>query len=97
MRTWNRAAPRHVSLEDEQGGNVLIRSGESDAPKSKRRDRSSGSRMEKRVHVRIDPNDETITLKDIMQRIQEIQRQNPDLDVFFDGDEYAICSRPKKG
>jgi len=31
-----------------------------------------------------------------MQRIQEIQRQNPDLDVFFDGDEYAICSRPKK-
>ena len=52
--------------------------------------------MEKRVHLRIDPNDETITLKDIMQRIQEIQRQNPDLDVFFDGDEYAICSRPRK-
>ncbi|HKZ89164.1 MAG TPA: hypothetical protein VJ300_02780 [Thermoplasmata archaeon] len=52
--------------------------------------------MEKRIHTRIDPNDESITLKDIMQRIQEIQRQNPDLDVFFDGDEYAICSRPKK-
>lgn len=52
--------------------------------------------MEKRIHLRIDPNDEAITLKDIMQRIQEIQRQHPDLDVFFDGDEYAICSRPKK-
>ena len=52
--------------------------------------------MEKRIHVRIDPNDESITLKDIMQRIQDIQRQYPDLDVFFDGDEYAICSRPKK-
>ncbi len=50
----------------------------------------------KKVHYRIDPNDESITLKDIMQKIQEIQRQNPDLDVFFDGDEYAICSRPKK-
>ncbi len=58
--------------------------------------RSLGKEIEKRIHVRIDPNDESITLKDIMQRIQEIQRQNPDLDVFFDGDEYAICSRPKK-
>ena len=58
--------------------------------------RSLGKETEKRIHVRIDPNDEAITLKDIMQRIQEIQRQNPDLDVFFDGDEYAICSRPKK-
>lgn len=52
--------------------------------------------MEKRVHLRIDPNDESVTLKDIMQRIQEIQRENPELDVFFDGDEYAVCSRPKK-
>jgi len=52
--------------------------------------------MEKRIHLRIDPNDESITLRDITLRIQEIQRQNPDLDVFFDGDEYAICSRPKK-
>ena len=31
-----------------------------------------------------------------MQKIQEIQRQHPDLDVFWDGDEYAVCSRPKK-
>jgi hypothetical protein len=52
--------------------------------------------MEKKVHLRIDPNDESITLKDIMQKIQEIQRQHPDLDVFWDGDEYAVCSRPKK-
>ncbi len=51
---------------------------------------------EKKVHYRIDPNDEAITLKDIMQKIQEIQRQHPDLDVFWDGDEYAVCSRPKK-
>ncbi|HEY5538526.1 MAG TPA: hypothetical protein VIL58_03180 [Thermoplasmata archaeon] len=51
---------------------------------------------EKKVHYRVDPNDESVTLKDIMQKIQEIQRQHPDLDVFWDGDEYAICSRPKK-
>jgi len=57
---------------------------------------SLGATMEKKVHLRIDPNDESITLRDIMQRIQEIQRQHPDLDVFWDGDEYAVCSRPKK-
>ncbi len=51
---------------------------------------------EKRIILRIDPNDESITLKDVMQRIQELQRQHPDLDVFWDGDEYAVCSRPKK-
>ena len=55
-----------------------------------------GTESEKRIILRIDPNDESITLKDIMQRIQEIQRQSPDLDVFFDGDEYAVCSRPKE-
>ncbi len=51
---------------------------------------------EKRIHYRIDPNDESITLKDITKMIQDIQRQHPNLDVFFDGDEYAVCSRPKK-
>lgn len=55
-----------------------------------------GMENDKRIILRIDPNDESLTLKDIMQRIQEIQRQHPDLDVFFDGDEYAICSRPKE-
>ncbi len=58
--------------------------------------RALGTESEKRIIMRIDPNDESITLKDIMQRIQEIQRQHPDLDVFFDGDEYAVCSRPKE-
>jgi len=55
-----------------------------------------GMEMEKRIHLRIDPNDESITLKDVMKKIQEIQRQHPDLDVFFDGDEYAVCSRPRR-
>ena len=54
------------------------------------------SAEEKHIILRIDPNDESITLKDVMQRIQELQRQHPDLDVFWDGDEYAVCSRPNK-
>ena len=53
-------------------------------------------RPEKTVHVRIDPNDESTTLEDVLTRISELQRKHPDREVFFDGDEYAICSRPKR-
>ncbi len=51
---------------------------------------------EKTVHLRIDPNDETTTLEDVLTKISELQRKHPDREVFFDGDEYAICSRPKR-
>jgi hypothetical protein len=54
------------------------------------------ARPEKTVHVRIDPNDESTTLEDVLHRISELQRKHPDREVFFDGDEYAICSRPKR-
>jgi hypothetical protein len=51
--------------------------------------------MEKRVHVRIDKHGD-LTLREVLKKIEEIQAEHPDLDVFFDGDEYAICSRPRK-
>ena len=51
---------------------------------------------EKTVHQRIDPNDENTTLEDVLSKISELQRRHPDREVFFDGDEYAICSRPKR-
>ncbi len=50
---------------------------------------------EKQVHIKIDKNSR-LTLKDVLKKIKEIQSSHPDLDVFFDGDEYAICSRPRK-
>jgi hypothetical protein len=53
--------------------------------------------MEKKIILKIDKNDDSITLQDVVNKIQEIQDENPDLDVFFDGDEFAVCSRPKKG
>ncbi len=51
---------------------------------------------EKTVHLRIDPNDESTTLEDVLSKIADYQRKHPDREVFFDGDEYAICSRPKR-
>jgi len=51
--------------------------------------------VSKRVWVRIDRSDPKLTLRDVAERIKEIQREHPDLDVFFDGDEFAICSRPR--
>ena len=51
--------------------------------------------MEKRVHIRIDEHGD-LTLREVLKKIEDIQAENPDLDVFFDGDEYAICSRPRK-
>ena len=51
--------------------------------------------METRVHVKIDKKSD-LTLREVLNKIKEIQDENPDLDVFFDGDLYAICSRPKK-
>jgi hypothetical protein len=45
--------------------------------------------------VRIDRHNTQVTLREVHDKIKEIQEKNPDLDVFWDGDEYAICSRPK--
>jgi hypothetical protein len=45
--------------------------------------------------VRIDRHNTQVTLREVHDKIKEIQEENPDLDVFWDGDEYAICSRPK--
>ncbi len=52
--------------------------------------------MEKEIHLKIDKNDPDMTLRVVMEKIQDLQADNPDLEVFFDGDEYAICSRPKR-
>jgi hypothetical protein len=52
--------------------------------------------MKKKVLYKIDRKDNSVTLRDVLEKIEELQKKNPDQDVFFDGDEYAVCSRPKK-
>ena len=51
--------------------------------------------MEKKIHLKVDKNDRKISLRDVIEKITEIQAANPDREVFWDGDENAICSRPK--
>ena len=52
--------------------------------------------MQKRVLVKIKKDKTELSLREVLERIQELQAEHPDEDVFFDGDEYAICVRPKK-
>lgn len=52
--------------------------------------------LKKKVLYKIDKQDDSVTLNDVLEKIEELQKKNPDQDVFFDGDEYAVCSRPKK-
>lgn len=51
--------------------------------------------MEKRVHLKVDA--DNLTLREVMDKLEEIQAENPDLDVFFDGDTkpYAAGLAPK--
>ncbi len=53
--------------------------------------------MDKKIHKKINKDDESLTIDDIQKLIKKIQEENPDREVFFDGDEYAICSRKKEG
>jgi len=49
--------------------------------------------VEKKIHRKVDDN---ITLREVLEMIEEIQKENPDREVFFDGDEQAICSLPRR-
>ena len=53
--------------------------------------------MEKEVLYKIKKGDKGVLLKDILHKIEELQSEHPDKEVFFDGDDYAICARPKGG
>jgi hypothetical protein len=52
--------------------------------------------MKKKILYKIDKKDDSVSLQDVLDKIEELQQKNPNLDVFFDGDEYAVCSRPKR-
>lgn len=56
----------------------------------------SDVKMEKRVLVKINRDNTELSLREVLDKIRELQEKNPDLDVFFDGDQYAICSRARK-
>lgn len=55
----------------------------------------TGRRSGKTIHHHFDPGDESVTLETVLDMISNLQKKHPDREVFFDGDEYAICSKPK--
>ncbi|MCL5681069.1 MAG: hypothetical protein M1515_03355 [Candidatus Thermoplasmatota archaeon] len=50
---------------------------------------------DKIVHRKIGRNT-NLTVKEIMDMVDEVKRDFPDREVFFDGDEFAICSRKRR-
>jgi hypothetical protein len=52
--------------------------------------------LEKRVLVKINKDKTELTLREVLDKIKELQDQHPEMDVFFDGDQYAICGRMRK-
>ncbi len=44
----------------------------------------------------IDVRDSDITLTEVLRKIEDIQSENPDLEIFLDGDLQAIRSRPRQ-
>jgi len=53
--------------------------------------------MGRKIWLKISRDDPSVTLTQVADRIEEIQRKHPDIEVFFDGDEFAICSVPRRG
>lgn len=50
---------------------------------------------DKVVHRKIGRNS-NLSVKQIMDMIDEVRKEYPEREVFFDGDEFAICSRRLK-
>jgi len=48
------------------------------------------------VLVKISRDKTDLSLREVLDKIKELQDKNPDMDVFFDGDQYAICGRLRK-
>ncbi len=49
-----------------------------------------------RVWLRIRRDDRNLSLKEVFDKMEEIRKKAPDEEVYFDGDEFAICSRPHR-
>lgn len=47
--------------------------------------------------VFIDVKASDLTLSEIFRRIAEIQSENPDLEIYLDGDRHAIMGRSRTG
>jgi len=60
--------------------------------KYNRRDARATLPAGKMIHLRITSE----TVKELEEVVKKLQSQYPDREVFIDGDEFAVCSTPKK-
>ena len=51
--------------------------------------------MSKEILMKVDSNRSDTTLREVLEMIKQLQAEHPDMNIFWDGDEYAICGRPK--
>ncbi|MCD6461986.1 MAG: hypothetical protein J7L61_04515 [Thermoplasmata archaeon] len=51
--------------------------------------------MAKEILLRLDDHRD-MTLRELEEIIQKFKEEHPDMDIFLDGDERAICGRPKR-
>ncbi|MGC8912796.1 MAG: hypothetical protein ACP5JR_06300 [Thermoplasmata archaeon] len=63
------------------------------ASMNKLEDKKGHEKHDKKLEHKIKPDE---TIEDVMRKIEELQKKYPDREFFLDGDEFAICSRPRK-
>jgi len=51
--------------------------------------------MVKEILFRWDERPE-MTMEDLKQKVEELKEEHPEMDIFIDGDERAVCGRPKE-
>lgn len=50
---------------------------------------------DKTVHLRLKDKPD-ITVEEVYKLMENLRKEHPDREIFYDGDLQAICSRPKK-
>lgn len=56
-------------------------------------EKKKGHKPEKKIEHRIKADE---TIEEVMKIVEELQQKHPDREFFLDGDEFAICSRPRR-
>jgi len=51
--------------------------------------------LDETIFAKIDKNMEHLSLKEVLDKIKELKVEHPDMEIFLDGDRFAIVGRKK--